>query len=562
MTPFNKTLAAALVSSAVFMVGCSNDDAAKPAEDAKAPEAEVKTGPKHPVTGEILAEDQTFTYWDLDEVSSHDPQIVEDVAGSYRVRNLFEGLLNQDADGNLVPGVAESYEASEDKKTYTFHLRENAKWSNGDPVTAGDFVYAWRRAVDPETASPYAWFMEMMSIVNGPEIIAGEAPVDSLGVEAVDDYTLKVELTDSLSYFPMMVVHTTTFPAHQATIEEFGADWTKPEHMVSNGAYTLAKHVVNERSEMVRNPMYWNNDNTIIEKIVSIVIPDENQALIRYKAGEFDWLETVPTGQFTSLKQEFPTETYATPRLCSYYYTFNLSDSGPEAFKDTRVRQALSYAIDRDVITGQILQGGQPSAYTFTPEATAGFEVPAVPYASMTQAERDAKAVELLAEAGYGPENPLKFNMLYNTSDSHKQIATAMSQMWKAKLGVEATMNNMEWKTFLTERANQNFELARGSWCGDYNEASTFLDLLRTSSGYNDGKYSNAEVDRLMDEAKTMSDPNANYTAIEQILAEEMPIIPIYHYTFNMMLKDNVKGWPFNNIEGNWYAKDLYKVAQ
>jgi oligopeptide transport system substrate-binding protein len=404
--------------------------------------------------------------------------------------------------------------------------------------------------------------MEIMSIKNGAEIIAGEAEVDSLGVTAIDDYTLQVELIDSLPYFPMMVVHTTTFPTHQATIEKFGSEWTKPENMVSNGAYKLSEHVVNERAVLVRNDQYWNNDATIIEKIVSIVVPDENQGLIRWKAGEFDLMNSVPTGQFKSLQTEFPGEAIAYPRLCNYYYTFNLSESGPEAFKDARVRKALAYAIDRKVITEQVLQGGQPEAYTFTPGATAGFSVPEVEFGKMTQAERDAKAKELLAEAGYSESNPLTFEMLYNTSEGHKQIATAISQMWKSKLGVSAELNNMEWKTFLTERGNQNFALARGAWCGDYNEASTFLDLVRSNSGYNDGKYNNPEVDRLMDEAKTMADPSANYTAVEQILANDMPVIPVYHYAGNILLKSDVKGWPVNNVEQNWYARNLYKVAE
>jgi len=558
MKPFQKTLAAALVSTAVFMVGCSSDDDA--ATTTSAPEA--KSGPTHPVTGEVLSADQTFTYWALDEHSSFDPQIVEDTSGAAHVRNLFEGLLNQDADGNLIPGVAERFEASDDKMTYTFFLRKDAKWSNGDSVTANDFVYAWKRAVNPETASPYAWYMEIMSLKNGVEIIGGEADVDSLGVTAVDDYTFQVELTDSLPYFPMMVVHGTTFPTHKATVEAHGSEWTKPENMVSNGAYKLSEHVVNERSVLVRNDAYWNNDSTILEKIVAIVIPDENQGLIRWKAGELDWMESVPTGQFKSLQTEFPGEALAYPKLCNYYYTFNLSESGPEAFKDARVRKALAYALDRTVITDQILQGGQPPAYTFTPGATAGFTVPTVEFATLTQAQRDEKAKELLAEAGYGLDNPLKFDLLYNTSEGHKSIATAASQMWKSKLGVEATMNNMEWKTFLTERGEQNFDLARGAWCGDYNEASTFLDLVRTTSGYNDGKFSNTEIDSLMDQAKTMSDPSANYTRIEQILAEEMPIIPVYHYAGNILLKKNVKTWPVNNVEQNWYARNLYKVAE
>ena len=515
----------------------------------------------HPTTGEKLSADQTFTYWALDEHSSIDPQIVEDVSGSDIIRDLFEGLLNQDADGVLVPGVAESFEANENKDVYTFHLRNNAKWSNGDPVTAHDFVYAWQRAVDPATASPYSWFMEIMSIKNGAEAISGEVPPSALGVKALDDLTFQVELTASLPYFAAMTTHATTFPTHKATIEKHGADWTKPGNMVSNGAYVLTEHVINERLVRERNTKYWNNEDTILEKVVALVIPDENQGLTRYLAGELD-KGPVPSGQFKKLKAEYPDQATSFPRLCNYYYTFNLSDSGIAAFKDVRVRHAMSYAIDRNVITEDILQAGQIPAYTFTPGATAGFDVPSVPFSQMTQAERDAKAVELMEAAGYGKDNPLSFTMIYNTSEGHKKIATVMSQMWKQKLGINATMENTEWKTFLDIRGKQDFEIARGAWCGDYNEASTFLDLLQSDSGYNDGKYSNATVDQLMAEAKTLSDASGNYTQIEQILAEEMPVIPIYHYAGVFMLNTQLKGWPYHYVEQNWYSRNLYKVAE
>ncbi|MEZ5912757.1 MAG: peptide ABC transporter substrate-binding protein [Paracoccaceae bacterium] len=515
----------------------------------------------HPVTGDALADDQTFTYRVLDEHSSVDPQVVEDVSGSEIVRDLFEGLLNEDADGNLVPGVAESYEANAEKNVFTFHLRDNAKWSNGDPVTAGDFVYAWRRAADPELASPYAWFIELMAIENAAAIIAGEKPKEELGVTAIDDHTLEVRLSASLSYFPQMVTHSTTFPSPQKVIEQYGAEWTKPGNIVSNGAYVLTEHVPSERSVRERNTMYWDNDNTIIDKVVALVINDESQALTRYLAGELDRTE-VPAGQFPAMKAEHPDEAISFPRLCNYYYTFNLSDSGPEFFKDVRVRQALSLAVDRQVITENILAGGQPQAYTFTPAATAGFTVPDVPAAAMSQAERDAKAVELLTEAGYGADNPLKFDMIYNTSDDHAKIAVALSQMWKQKLGVEATLANMEWKTFLDTRGQQNFQLARGAWCGDYNEASTFLDLLVSSSGYNDGKYANAQVDDLMAKAKTADDPQPLYTEVEQIIADETPVIPIYHYAGVYMMDTDVGNWPVNNVQQNWYSKNLYKKAE
>ena len=515
----------------------------------------------HPDTGEALADDQTFTYRVLDELSSLDPQIVEDVTGSEFARDLFEGLMSQDEDGNLVPGVATGYEVSDDKLTYTFTLRPEAKWSNGDPVTASDFVFAWRRAADPATASPYQWYMGLMSIANGEEVIAGDMPPEELGVTAVDDHTFQVTLAAPLPYFPQMTTHATTFPAPQAVIEEFGKDWTKPENMVSNGAYVLTEHLPNERSTRERNEMYWDNENTIIDKVVALVINDENVALTRYMAGELDRTE-VPAGQFPRLKEEHPEEAISFPRLCNYYYTFNLSDSGPEAFKDVNVRKALALAVDRRIITENILAGGQPEAYTFTPEAVAGFTPPSVEMAEMTQADRDAMAKELLAEAGYGPDNPLSFDMVYNTSEAHQKVAVALSQMWKQKLGVQVELANMEWKVFLEERGNQNFELARGAWCGDYNEASTFLDLLDSSSGYNDGKYSNEEYDALLENAKTAEDTTELYTSAEQILAADMPVIPIYHYAGVYMMDSDVGNWPVNNVEQNWYSKNLYKIAE
>lgn len=515
----------------------------------------------HPDTGEPLAEDQTFTYRVLDEHSSVDPQVVEDTIGAEIVRDLFEGLMNQDAQGKLIPGVATDYDVSDDAKTYTFHLRDNAKWSNGDPVTAGDFVFAWRRAASPELASPYQWYVKLMSLENASEIVAGDVPPEELGVTAIDDHTLEVRLSQPLSYFPQMTTHSTTFPAPQKVVEEFGEEWTKPENIVSNGAYVLTEHLPNERSVRERNEMYWDNENTIIDKTVALVINDENVALTRFMAGELDRTE-VPAGQFPRLQKEHPEEAISFPRLCNYYYTFNQSETGPEAFKDVRVRQALSLAVDRKIITQNIKAGGEPEAYTFTPEAVAGFTPPQTEMSGMSQAERDAKAKELLAEAGYGPDNPLTFDMIYNTDESHEKIAVVLSQMWKQKLGVVPNLANMEWKVFLETRGNQDFDLARGAWCGDYNEASTFLDLLDSESGYNDGKYNNPRVDELLVEAKSASDTTPIYTEIEQTLAEEMPVIPIYHYAGVYMMDDDVGNWPVENVEQNWYSKDLYKIAE
>jgi len=508
-----------------------------------------------------LAQEQTFTYRILDEFTSVDPQVVEDVTGAEVVRDLFEGLMNQDADGKLVPGVATGYEVNDDNTVYTFALRDNAKWSNGDQVTAHDFVYAWRRAADPELASPYQWFIELMSLKNAGAIIKGEQSVDTLGVRAVDDLTFEVTLSNSLPYFAQMTTHATTYPAPKKVIEEHGKEWTKPENIVSNGAYILTEHLPSERSVRERNPMYWDNKNTTIDKTVALVINDENVALTRYLAGELDRTE-VPAGQFPRLKKANPDEAISFPRLCNYYYTFNLSDSGPEAFKDVRVRKALALAVDRKIITENVLAGGQPEAYTFTPAAVAGFAPPATEMAGMSQPERDARARELLAEAGFSSDNPLSFDMMYNTSDAHKKVAVAMSQMWKQKLGVKVNLANMEWKVFLETRGNQDFQLARGAWCGDYNEASTFLDLLDSESGYNDGKFISADLDGLLEQAKSSDDAASLYTKVEEIIATEMPVIPVYHYAGVYMMDSDVGGWPVNNVEQNWYSKNLYKVAE
>ena len=514
----------------------------------------------HPVTGEALADDQTFTYSLLDEFTTADPQMVEDVSGSYFVRDLFEGLMNQDADGNLIPGVATGYTTNDAKDVYTFTLRNNARWSDGNPVTAHDFVYAGRRLADPATASPYSWFADIMALENVGAVMSGESPPEALGIRALDNHTLEVRLTASLPYFAAMTTHASTFPSPQWTVRTFGDNWTKPGNIVGNGAYVLTEHIPNETATRERNTMYWNNDATIIDKVVTLVINDENTDFTRWEAGETD-KGAVPSGQYPRLKAEYPDEAISFPRLCTYYMTFNLSPSGPEAFKDVRVRQALSYALDRSVVTDKVLQGGQIQAFTFTPGATAGFEVPAVAFGQMSQDQRNVNAKLLMAAAGYGPDNPLKFEYMYNTSEGHKKIAIAAQQMWKETLGAEATLANQEWKTFLKTRGGQNFDVARGGWCGDYNEASTFLDLMTTPSGYNDGKFSNAEVDELMTSARTMSDATSNYTRVEEIMANEMPIIPVYHYTGVFMLRNNLKGWPFNNVEQNVYSRDLYKVA-
>ena len=345
-------------------------------------------------------------------------------------------------------------------------------------------------------------------------------------------------------------------------LEEFGDTWTEPGHMIGNGAYTLTERVSQERLVRERNPMYWDDANTNIQTVTALIINDENQALTRYLAGELDKTE-IPTGQYPRLKEEYPTQARSFPLLCSYYYNVNLTETGNPALQDIRVREALSLAIDRDIIVNNVLAGGQVPAYTLTHWATAGWEVPVPAAAAMTQEERNARAVELLTEAGYGSAGePLTLDILYNTSDAHQQLATAIGQMWKQTLGVEVTLANQEWQTFLDARGSQDYELARAGWCGDYNEPSTFLDIMNSSSGYNDSKFVNADLDAALASAATSADPMPFYQTAEAIIDAELPLIPIYHYASVSMLNDAIKNWPDQNVQQNWYSKNLYRIEQ
>jgi len=541
MPHFTKILAAGLVCS-TFLVA--------PAFSAMVPD------------GTKLAADQTFRYRVLDNINSLDPAIVEDVDTASVVTSIFEGLYNEDAKGNPVPGAASSYDVNADKTVYTFHIRPDAKWTNGDPVTAEDFVYGWQRAVDPKTASNYAYYLGLVGVVNADDIVAGKKPVTDLGVKAVDDKTLEVHLSFSSPWFVKTLAHATMFPSPKAVVEKFGVDWTKPENIVSNGAYKLVENTPGERVVVERNPLYWDNAHTVIDRGEFLTINDENQGLTRFMAGEVDQTD-VPAGQFPAMKEQHPDEAYSVPQFCTYYFSINMADSQPnDGLKKQEVREALSLAVDRDVLVNNVLQGGQQPAYIFTNPHTAGFTAPTVPLEGMSQDERDAMAKKLIADAGYGPDHPLKVNYIYNTSEGHKKIAIAVSQMYKEKLGVDMEIQDMEFQTLLDRRHAGDYEMARNAWCGDYNEASTFVSLFDSKSEQNDSHYANAEVDKLLADAKTADDPNPDYAKVEEQVAKDVAIIPIYFYSKVFMQNPAVKGWPYDNVEQIWYLKDLYKVAQ
>jgi len=511
--------------------------------------------------GTKLAAKQELVKGNGTEVASIDPHKTQGVPESNVIRDLLEGLVNQDSDGNTIPGVAERWETT-DNKTFIFHLRKDAKWSNGDPVTAEDFVYSFQRAVDPATASPYSWYLDMTTMVNASDIIAGKKDKSTLGVKAIDENTLEIKLASSVPYFVMMMGHTTMKPVHKATVEEFGDQWTKPENFVGNGAFVMSKWVVNERIEMTPNKYYWDNEKTVLTKVTYLPLENYVAEMNRFLAGEIDMTYELPNEHFKRLQKEHADSLAIKGDLCTYYYSLNTLKP---PFDDVRVRKAVSYAIDRNVITKFLLGKGEKPAYGLTPEIVANFDPELPEYAKLTQKERDTKAKALLEEAGYNKSNPLKFSLLYNTSENHKKLAVAIGSMWKKTLGIEVTLENQEWKTYLETKNQGNFQVARASWCGDYNEASTFTSLMEGQNTTGGIHYKSDAYDKLTKQAiesTSETERQQLYYGQEKLLAEDMPIIPVYQYVKARLLNPHVGGYAKNNAEDKIYSKDLYIIAE
>lgn len=507
--------------------------------------------------GTTLAKEQHLVRANDAEAATLDPAKAEGLPEMHILRDLFEGLVIQDRDGNITPGVAESWE-TEDNKTFVFHLRKDAKWSNGDPVTADDFVYALRRAVDPKTASPNVWYLKLTKINNIADVAEGKKPLDALGVSAVDKHTLRFELDSKVPYFVAMTGHTSMMPVHKSNLESSDKPWSDPKQFVGNGAFLLDEWVVNERVELKKNPNYWDSDDTHLNQVTYIPFENQNASINRYAVGEVDITSDVPTHMAQKLQKEYQQAYTAVPLLCTYYYAFNTTRA---PFDDVRVRQAVSYSIMRDVVTNGVTQVGNLPAYTFAHEYTAGFDATQPEYSQWTQKQRDEKAQQLLKEAGYDASNPLDFKLLYNTSESNKSIAVAIASMLKNNLGAKVELENQEWKSYLVSRRQGDFDVMRASWCGDYNEASTFLSLLRSGSSGNFARYSSEAYDQAMESAlsaTTEQERQTFYDQAEQSLAVDMPIAPIYYYMQARLVRPTVGGFAKNNVEGRIYSKDLY----
>ncbi len=507
--------------------------------------------------GTPLAEQQQIVRQIKDEPASLDPIKVVGLPEAQVVRDLFEGLVNEDAKGQLIPGVATDWQ-TQDNRTFIFHLRHDARWSNGDPVTAHDFVYSWRRLVDPKNLSSFAWFADLAGLEHAGDIVAGKLSPDQLGVSATDDYTLRVQLSKPVPYFVSLTANFSLFPVHRATVEKYGNDWTAVGNLVGNGAFTLRQRVVNEKMVLTPNQHYWDHQHTVLTQVTFIPINKETASLNRYLANDIDITESFPKTMYQKLLKDIPGQVYTPDQLGTYYYAFNTRRA---PLDDVRVRKALSYAIDRKIIAEKVVGTGEKPAWHLTPDVTAGFQPAVSDLQRHTQDELDNQARILMKAAGYGPDRPLNLSLLYNTSESHEKIAIAVASMWKKKLGVNVKLSNQEWKSYIDSRNSGNFDVVRASWVGDYNEPSTFLSLLTSTHSGNIAKFSDPQYDKLLQQASLQTNPrllSADYNKAEQILADQAPIAPIYQYTNGRLIKPWVQGYPITNPEDVAYSQTMY----
>ncbi|KKJ76482.1 peptide transporter [Kiloniella litopenaei] len=499
------------------------------------------------VAPSVASAEMVFNRGNGSEPGTLDPQISEGVPSAHILRDLFEGLTAEHTDGSIIPGQAESWTISEDGKTFVFKIRENAKWSNGDPVTAHDFVYAWQRAVAPATGTAYSFLLYPLE--NAQAISSGEEKdLSKLGVKATDDRTLEVKLSGPAPYFLGMITHSVAYPVHKATVEAHGANWTRPDNMVSNGAFKLQEWTPQSRIVAVKSDTYWNKDTVKLDKVVYYPTESQTTALKRYRAGELDWTYEVPNDQIKWIKENLPDEFHVSNYLGTYYYGFNMTKP---PFNDPKLRKAFSLAIDREILTSKIVGAGEVPAYAFVVPGVTAYDPVYADFKAKDQAARNAEALKLYEEAGYSKDNPIEIELRYNTSDNHKKIAIAVQNMWKKTLGAKVNLVNEEWKVYLeTRKLKEATQAFRAGWIGDYNDPNTFLELWLSDSGLNDTGFDSPEFDSLMNQAKLEQDADKRKKLLmqaETIFLEANAVAPIYHYVTKRMVKPYVKGWE-NNV--------------
>lgn len=540
-------LAAALTCSMV--VGCGSSK-----ETAKDDKAATSSSDGFNVTVNFASEPMTM-----------DPALNSTVDGGVMANHLFEGLMKwqdtgEEADGSegtvdnaeLTYGQAESYDKVENEDgtvTYTFHLRDGIKWSDGKDVTAGDFEYAWKRLVDPATAADYSYMLD--SVVNANEIIAGEKDPSELAAKAIDDKTFEVTITTDVPYFEEICAFPAAMPVRQDIIEEKGDQWTfDPSTYISNGSYKLTEWTHNSQIVMAKNENYYDYENLGPDTITFKLMDDANAMLSGFKSGELDFIQDAPQAELPSLiaSGDMKILNY----LGTYYVCFQTQKA---PFDNPKVREAFTLAVDRTYIVDKVTQSGQVEAGGYVPSGIADadggdFRAEGGDYYKPTDADYEAnceKARQLLAEAGYpnGEGFPV-VEYLYNTSDAHKAVAEALQNMWEQELGVTVTLNNQEWAAFLQTRKNGDYSIARNGWISDYNDPISFLDMWMTGGGNNDAQYANPEYDNIIKQAKATSDATERMKLLHQaediLVGQDYVVNPLYFYTQKYMLADGIEG--------------------
>jgi ABC-type oligopeptide transport system substrate-binding subunit len=486
------------------------------------------------------------------EPGSLDPGAAADSYSSEVLGDLYEGLTAETSDGAIVPAVAASWAVDSSGTRYEFHLRHEARWSNGAAVRAKDFVSAWRRVVDPKRASPVA---DDLRVVSGAQdIIAGHANVSSLGVSAPSDDVLVVVLTRPAAYFPQLLAHYSTFPVYS----ESAARSHDSSTWVSNGPYVLSSWTPGGTLQLLKNSSYWDRDHVEITNVVYVPLPDENAEWLRYRAGELDLTQSVPAAALTSIHEERPKELHVAPFLGTLYYAFNLRTS---LFKNNvALRKALVMAIDRRAILRSIQPFGQEPAFGFVPPGAWNYTPQTWDWGGTPDAVRIAEAKELYAKAGFSRQRSLHLKLLFKSSSSTKQMAIAIAAMWKEILGVETELIDEEYRVFLDSRKDSSrWDIVRLAWIADYNDASSFLDTFRTGSPNDDSGYDNPRFNALLDQAENTADVQKRREMLElaeRTMLEDYPVIPIYFFSSKRLFKPYVRGESSNPLN-RLYSRHL-----
>jgi len=491
---------------------------------------------------------------------SLDPQKARVNEAHAVLRDLYECLTSLDRNAAPAPGVATSWDTSADGRTYTFHLRPEARWSNGDRVVAADFLAALRRLVDPATASQYAQVIDV--VAHARAIIAGRETVDALGVSAPDDATVVIRLAGPAPYLPGLLSHPSTCPVHRATLARYGAGFARPGIMVSNGAFVLQEWVPGSYVLATRNRHYWNDRATRLEAVKYLQITDENAELTRYRADQLHVTAVVPRGQFDWIKANLAAELHIAPQLNTYYYGFNLARA---PFKDRpQLRRSLSLVIDREKLAERVLRVGELPAYGWVPPGIHGYTPQSFDYRGTPLPQRIAEARRLYAAAGYSARNALTIELRYNDGEIHTKLALAVASMWKEALGIETRLVAVEFKSLLQDIDRGDVEIFRSSWVGDYNDAYTFAQYLKSDFGINLPRYKNPQYDELLAEAASEVDVAARRRLLEQaerLMLADHPLMPLYFYVNKHLVKPYVTGW-YDNVMNVVYSKDLGLATQ